>query len=452
MNYLSKFIPYLSDFRQLLQELLKKENEFCWMPVHDEAFKNLKSAIVKDMMQKYFDTNLLIYIETDASKKGIGVALMQPDLNVQNTSKTAVPNNLRPVYYVSKMLTVTESNYSNIEREMLGVVFSVLHFKYFTYGHSITVITDHKPLITLFKKNITASSPRLSRMLIKIIDFQIDLQHQEGSKIHLSDAISRFNTHDSDNARNSSVPIADFNMSIHEIEHITGFKPITIKEIQDTTASDTQLMQLKDCIIDSFCKSKHECTELVRDFYDYRELLCIINGLILKDKCIAIPAGLRDDAMATLHRSHMGIVKTKEHASTCMFWPRMYSDIEKFLSSCRPCMTHKFKQSPEPLEHDIPTSPWHSLTLDNFEYRGTLYLIIYDRFPGFIVVKNPSDLSAKSTIRCLLLVFCEHGVPSFIHTDRGRNFISREFSQFCQDLSIHLNFSSGYHHSANQAE
>ena len=53
---------------------------------------------------------------------------------------------------------------------------------------------------------------------------------------------------------------------------------------------------------------------------------------------------------------------------------------------------------------------------------------------------------------CLLEVFCEHGVPSFICTDRGRNFVSKDFSHFYQDLGIHLNFSSGYHYSANQAE
>ena len=138
------------------------------------------------MTLKYFDTNLPIFIEIDASKKGIGVVLMKPDPSVQNTSKTSIPSNLRPVYYASKTLTETESNYSNIEREMLGVVFSVLHFKHFTYGCHITVITDHKPLITLFRKNIAASSPKmLSKMLIKIIDFQIDLLYQEGSKISL---------------------------------------------------------------------------------------------------------------------------------------------------------------------------------------------------------------------------------------------------------------------------
>ena len=87
--------------------------------------------------------------------------------------------------------------------------------------------------------------------------------------------------------------------------------------------------------------------------------------------------------------------------------------------------------------------------LDNFEYKGTLYLIIYDRFSRFIIVKN---LSARSTIMCLLEVFCEHGVPSSICTDRGRNFVSKDFHQFCHDLGIELSFSSGYHHSANQAE
>ena len=270
--------------------------------------------------------------------------------------------------------------------------------------------------------------------------------------MHLKDAISRFNTHDNNDARSKAKPIADFNISIHEVVHITGFKSITMKQIANKTASDVQLMQLKDCIVDGFPKSKYECTELTHDFYEYRESLSIINGVVLKDKRIVIPTSLPTDALSTLHRSDMGIVKTKERASTCMFWPRMHSDIEKFLSTCRECMMHKIKQSPEPLECDVPSSPWSSLTLNNFEYKGTLYLIIYDRFSRFIVVKTPKDLSARSTIMCLFEVFCEHGVPSFSYSDSGRNFVSKDFNQFCQDFGIQLNFSSGYHHSVNQAK
>ena len=59
--------------------------------MHDEAFKNLKSAIVKDITLNYFDTNLPIFIETDASKKGIGVVLMQPDPSVQIHLKPPFP-------------------------------------------------------------------------------------------------------------------------------------------------------------------------------------------------------------------------------------------------------------------------------------------------------------------------------------------------------------------------
>ena len=60
-------------------------------------------------------------------------------------------------------------------------------------------------------------------MLMKIIDFQVDFQQQEGSKMHLSDTVSRF---------------ADFNISIHEVEVNTAFKSLTMKHIASETASD----------------------------------------------------------------------------------------------------------------------------------------------------------------------------------------------------------------------
>ena len=68
VNYLSKFIPHLSDYRKPLQDLLKKYSEYSW--VLEEAFIKLKSIIVKDMTLKYFYSSLPMYIETDASKKG----------------------------------------------------------------------------------------------------------------------------------------------------------------------------------------------------------------------------------------------------------------------------------------------------------------------------------------------------------------------------------------------
>ena len=96
---------------------------------------------------------------------------------------------------------------------------------------------------------------------------------------------------------------------------------------------------------------------------------------------------------------------------------------------------------------------WHSLTLDNFEFKGTHYLLVYDRFSRFIVVKKSDSLSARSTLCLLLLeVFIEHGVPSSIRCDGGSNFLSAEFNTFCSDVNISLSFSSAYHDSSNMAE
>ena len=118
VNYLSKFIPYLSTHRKPLQDLLKHSSvdaEFLWLDTHTEAFNKLKTAICKDITLKYFDSSLPIYIECDANKKDIGVVMLQPDSAIENTSKSDVPNNLCPVFYSSKTLTDTESNYLNIE-------------------------------------------------------------------------------------------------------------------------------------------------------------------------------------------------------------------------------------------------------------------------------------------------------------------------------------------------
>ena len=90
----------------------------------------------------------------------------------------------------------TESNYSNIECELLGLLFTVTHFKHFTFGRLVHVITDHKPLVSLFRKSLVDSSPRLTRMLVQLLDYTLDVTYQPGAQMHLSDAISRLSSHD----------------------------------------------------------------------------------------------------------------------------------------------------------------------------------------------------------------------------------------------------------------
>jgi len=54
------------------------------------------------------------------------------------------------VELASKLLSETESRYSNIEREMLAVLFGLEIFHYYAYGRPVVVESDHKPLEAIF--------------------------------------------------------------------------------------------------------------------------------------------------------------------------------------------------------------------------------------------------------------------------------------------------------------
>ena len=78
--------------------------------------------------------------------------------------------------------------------------------------------------------------------------------------------------------------------------------------------------------------------------------------------------------------------------------------------------------------------------------------MVLDISTKFFVVRPVSSLGTDCTIQALTSVFNEQGLPLSIRCDRGRNFVSDLFQQYCQHLGISLSLSSAYHHSENPAE
>ena len=77
------------------------------------------------------------------------------------TEKTIISNDLLPVAYGSKTLTDAEGQYANIECELLGVVARVEKSHTFCYGRSTIVLSDHKPLTSIVRKDLVKAPPRL---------------------------------------------------------------------------------------------------------------------------------------------------------------------------------------------------------------------------------------------------------------------------------------------------
>ena len=63
---------------------------------------------------------------------------------------------------MSHTLSKTEIKYPQIEKEGLSRVFGVKKFHSYLYRRPFTLITDHKPLLTLFNES-SAVPPQTSR-------------------------------------------------------------------------------------------------------------------------------------------------------------------------------------------------------------------------------------------------------------------------------------------------
>ena len=83
-----------------------------------------------------------------------------------------MPDNtiLHPIAFASKSLTGTECRYSNIEREALGILHGLEKFHHYCFAREVHIITDHKPLVTIFKKDIVMLSQCIQHILLKFIN------------------------------------------------------------------------------------------------------------------------------------------------------------------------------------------------------------------------------------------------------------------------------------------
>lgn len=85
----------------------------------------------------------------------------------------------RPRAFGSKMLTVCQSRYSNIEQEMLDFAYGMQWYHTYQYGN----VRDFKPLVTIWKKPPHAASPRLQLTLIKAWSDNYQIVYRPGTQM-----------------------------------------------------------------------------------------------------------------------------------------------------------------------------------------------------------------------------------------------------------------------------
>ena len=114
-------------------------------------------------------------------------------------------------------------------------------------------------------------------------------------------------------------------------------------------------------------------------FWDVRDELTELNGVILRGGRILIPTSMRKEMLETIHQGHMGIEKSKQRARDALYWPKMGSEIQEKIARCSICQQHHKQNAKEPMTHSqLPSKPWEKVATDLFIWDKSEYLITVD--------------------------------------------------------------------------
>ena len=267
VTYMGNFVPHLSHHTELLRQLLKKDVTFYWDDQINWSFQEIKTLLKRasSKLLGYYDRKKAVIVQADASLRDLGACLIQND---------------RPIAFASKSLTGAESQYANIERELLTVVFACIRFNTYLQGCRCTVQSDHKPLEMIHLKSIHNAPPQHQRMLLQLQKYDMKIEYKPGSEMLLVDTLSRCPS------RYSQEIKLDL-----RVDYI-AFTLAWIEKLKETTCEDLELSTVYQLVQHRWPKERRRVPAIAKYYWDFRDKLSTDDGLLLKGLSLVIPAVL----------------------------------------------------------------------------------------------------------------------------------------------------------------
>ena len=135
------------------------------------------------------------------------------------------------------------------------------------------------------------------------------------------------------------------------------------------------------------------------------------------------------------------------------WWKGMRADTRRYCRSCLVCATRKGtgRASHPPLQSIPVGGPFHHVGVDILKLplteAGNCYVVVFLDYLTKWVEAFPIPNQTAETIAHLLVneIFCRHGAPEHLLSDRGTNFLSELVQEVCKHLRIKKVNTSGYH-------
>ena len=433
VNYVGKHIPNLSSQTVALRSLLNKKSPWCWMSNHQKEWDGLKLALMNAPVLVYFDPDLKTKVSSDASKDGLGAALLQQH-----------GDDWLPVAYAARSMTISETRYAQIEKECLGIVFACERFDGYIFGlKSVQLETDHKPLIPMSKKDLNNLSPRIQRLMLRLQRYDFIMTWTPGKHLYLADTLSRSNSQDQVSTTESDVD-AQVNMVYTAL-------PASRKQLERIvleTDKDPILSTVKNNIVNGWRNGS--CPA----YQSFKDELSIIQGVIMRGSRIVVPPNMRQEMLSRIHEGHLGIEKQRRMARDVLYWPNMNVEIERVTQECDTCQKFRYSLPKETYVRDDETyGPWEKVGTDLFYWDSKNYLIVIDYYSNYPEISLLNDTTSQGVIIQMKSVFARHGIPDKVVSDNGPQFASESFTDFARTYGFdHRTSSPKYPQSNGKAE
>lgn len=428
VGYSSRFIPQFATLSEPLRRLTRKDTPFVFGAEQKRAFDNLKTALAKATTLAYFDKDAPTQVIADASPVGLGAVLVQKQ-----------DGNNVPVCYVSRSLTDCERRYSQTEREALGLVWACERLHPYLYGRQFDLVTDHKPLEVIYGPR-SKPCARIERWVLRLQPYDFKIVHIAG-KNNIADPLSRLLSTNEKQVKHE-----------HGSDEYVRFvavnatpRALTTREVEEESATDPELQDVREAI-----ETGH--FEKCKPYAVIAGELCTVGYLVLRGTRIVLPQALRARALALAHEGHLGIVGTKQHLRTKVWWPGVDKAAERHCKLCHGCQIVARPDPPEPLKPTpLPNGPWRDVAIDLLGPLPTNHsiLVVVDYFSRYYEYDVMTSTTSEKIIDSLESIFSRHGLPVTIKSDNGPQFRSEQFRLYCEENGITHNKTTPKYAQAN---
>ena len=181
--FYSRFMPHHSTVLAPLNNLLKKNVPWKWTKIEETAFMAAKNLLLNSRTLVHYDETLPLVLSCDASSYGAGAVLSH-----------VINGKHQPIASASCTLTETQKNYSQLEKEAFSIIFGLKRFHQYLCGRSFTILTDHRPLLTLLGPHRPVPShtaSRLQRWALILASYHYKIEYRSTAAHADADSMSR---------------------------------------------------------------------------------------------------------------------------------------------------------------------------------------------------------------------------------------------------------------------